>query len=107
MSQTVLLGDKVIAHLTSSCATSLNGELSAIACGQLEAFPWLHIVAVGNLSLNPQVCFICTENQKKKTSHQSQTSEGFLSMQPSFSYRYSWLRGFSSNLFGQTVRSWN
>lgn len=66
MSQTVLLVDKVIAHLTSSCATSLNGELSAIACGQLEAFPWLHIVAVGNLSLNPQVCFICTENQKKK-----------------------------------------
>jgi len=58
MSQTVLLGDKVIAHLTSSCATSLNGELCAIACGQLEAFPWLHIVAVGNLSLNPQVCFI-------------------------------------------------
>lgn len=65
MSQTVLLGDKVIAHLTSSCTTSLNGEISAIACGQLETFSWLHIVAVRNLSLNPEVCFICRKSPPK------------------------------------------
>lgn len=55
MSQTVLLGEKIIAHLTGSCTISLNGRCCAIAWNQLLAYSWLEIVAVGTLSLNPQV----------------------------------------------------